>query len=91
LVYFIQYLRKKSWGLVIQDFGYRRKEAEIIEVAQRYNLKLEVIKKYDHLTEFKRSHILGPLIEKNKIIKSIFSFIGCQIPYIRVFKFTKLA
>ena len=71
------------------NFGYRRKNREIIDLLNKFNFKLVKIKEYDYLTEPQRSIIIRKTIEYMPFSKKIFSFLGRNIPYIRFFKFKK--
>ncbi|MBF0319030.1 MAG: class I SAM-dependent methyltransferase [Nitrospirae bacterium] len=76
-------------GIIMQHFGFRRKDEEIIAVAQKAGLIYKEKKNYAWLTDFKRSYFLNKLIEGNKIFERILNIIGRRIPYIRMFCFEK--
>lgn len=81
----------KHCGLTIKHNGYRKTEKEIINHAKKYGLILEKKKDYAFLTEFKRSLILLRLLKSVPCLEKIFSIIGRQIPYTRMFIFKKIS
>ena len=90
--YMVRFLKnlfqKKQYGLSIQDFGYRHKDTEIIEIASRNGFEFIEQENFSFLIEFERSRILKKLIEIN-LIRRIFSVIGRCVPYTRMFLFKK--
>lgn len=90
LVRFVKFfLTGKLNGIIRQHFGYRRTDKEIIESAKKFGLELVCQENYAFLSEFKRSRIFNLIIKENSIMEKIFSVIGRNIPYIRMFKFKK--
>lgn len=83
-------LKGRMTDLVIKDFGYRRTDKEIIEVAAKYGLRLAAQKNYAFLTEFRRSLIFNKLIKDGTVIEKFFAILGRKIPYIRMYKFKKI-
>jgi hypothetical protein len=90
LVRFLKNLfRNKKYGLTIQDFGYRRKDLEIVEIAKKNGFELIEQENSAFLAEFQRSRLLRDLI-KIRLVKNIFSAIGKSVPYIRMYLFRKI-
>ena len=88
--YFLsKFINKKVGFKFDHNFGYRRKNREIIEFLNKFGFELVEIKEYDYLTEPQRSILIRKTIEFIPISKKIFSLLGRNIPYIRFFKFKK--
>ena len=87
--FFKNIFRKKKCGLFVQDFGYRRKNIEIIEIARRNGFEIIEQENFSFLAEFERSRILRKLM-KVYFIKLFFGLIGKYVPYIRMFFFKKV-
>lgn len=85
----VKSLGKMKCGLIMQNFGYRRNDADIINAAQKYGFKLIDQNKYALLTEFKRSVVLRCLL-KIRFMQKIFLIIGEYVPYTRMYLFRKI-
>jgi hypothetical protein len=89
LVRFLRNLfQNKKYGLSIQDFGYRRNDVEIVEIAKKNGFELIEQENFAFLVEFQRSRLLRDLI-KIRLVKNIFAAIGKYVPYTRMFLFRK--
>lgn len=84
-------LRRRLDGFVTKHHGYRRTDREIIESARQAGLELRCQKHYAFTTEFRRSRILGPLIAPGSVAEGLCRSVGRAVPYIRMFKFKKVA
>jgi hypothetical protein len=82
----------QSWYHInTQHFGYRRTDEEIIKIAKEYGFILDIQANYNYLVELKRSMIFRKLIERIPIIERVAErIVGRRLPYIRMFKFTKI-
>lgn len=80
----------KLHSFIIKDFGYRRTDKDIIKAARQYGLELTDQEDYAYLTEFRRSYLLDKGIKHNSTCRRVFSVIGKNIPYIRMFNFKKV-
>ena len=95
-IYLINFIRlisnygMKRFRVIKKHHGYRRTNDDIIQVAQKNGFKLVEIKNYAFMTEFSRSYILSFIIKNIPFMKSLFSFIGSKIPYVRMFLFKKI-
>jgi SAM-dependent methyltransferase len=89
---FLRYMvKQKRSGLVVRHHGYFRSDAEIIESANKAGLALREQKNYGELFEFRRSILFNKLIKSRSRIEPMFETLGKSIPYIRMFKFEKIA
>jgi len=70
--YFLsKFINKKVGFKFDYNFGYRRKNREIIDLLNKFNFKLIEIKEYDYLTEPQRSIIIRKTIEYMPFSKKI--------------------
>ncbi len=76
-------------GVIRKFHGYRRTDKDIFDVAQRHGFQLMYLEKTAFLTEFKRSSIVGRVINGIPCSTFLFSKLGKSIPYIRLFDFQK--
>tara|TARA_Y100000590_G_scaffold377772_1_gene444243 strand:- start:306 stop:1169 length:864 start_codon:yes stop_codon:yes gene_type:complete len=91
IVYYLSKIINKKIGFTFDyNFGYRRKNREIIKLANICGFELVDIKSYDYLTELNRSVLIRKVIEYLPFTKKVFSFVGRSMPYIRMFKFKKI-
>ena len=91
LIYYLSKIFNKKIGFKFDyNFGYRRKNQEIIKFAKKFGFKFINVEKYDYLTELKRSILIRNIVRYLPSSKKIFAFLGKKIPYIRMFKFKKI-
>jgi len=89
--YLLSKVFKKNTGVIFDNnFGYRRKNHEIIKMAEDNGFKLVKFEEYDYLTELQRSLLINKILKYFPFLKKIFILIGKSIPYIRFFKFKKI-
>lgn len=92
LMRIVKLISERKWyGFITKDNGYRRTDKEIIGAARQAGLELTDKENYAFLTEFRRSYLLNRAIKHCSICKRVFSIIGKNIPYIRMFNFKKIA
>lgn len=90
-VYYLSKLFNKKIGLELDsNFGFRWKNSEIIELANKFGFKNVHIDEYDYLTELQRSVLVNKTIKRFPSSRKKFELIGKKIPYIRMFKFKKI-
>jgi len=90
LIYFLSKSFNKKIGFRLDhNFGYRWKNSEIIELANKFGYNFVSCDEYDYLSDLKRSIIIRKIIEYFPSTNSLFSFMGKKIPYARMFKFKK--
>jgi len=77
----------KKGGLIIKEFGYRKRNKDIIECAKEAGFMLSDRESYDYLTEFSRSYFLKRAIKRSPACRKIVGSLGRTIPYINLFKF----
>ena len=91
VVYYLSKIFNKKIGFKFDhNFGYRRKNKEIIKLANKYGFELVDVTSYDYLTELNRSIFIRKIIEYLPFVKKIFLLFGKTMPYIRMFKFKKI-
>jgi len=92
--YFVYYLSKlfnKKIGFKIDNnFGYKRKNKEIIEFAEKFGFEFISLNEYDYLSELERSVLIRKTIKYLPFTKKFFALLGKNISYIRLFKFKKI-
>lgn len=91
LIYFIAKFFRRNIGFNFdKNFGYRRKNIEIVKFVEKFGFKLIDISEYDHITEVKRSFLIKKTIDHFPFTLRFFKILGKNIPYIRMFKFKKV-
>ncbi len=91
LIYYWSKILNKKFGFKFdKNWGYRRKNEEIIQFIERFGFELININEYDELTELKRSFFIRSIIKYIPYSTKIFKILGKNIPYIRIFKFKKI-
>jgi hypothetical protein len=86
---YIKSLGKRKFGVTVHAFGYRRKDNDIISVAEKAGFQLIEKVDYGFISEFRRSKIFRRLVNPNSSIEKIFMRIGKKVPYTRMFYFRK--
>jgi len=90
-VYYLSKFFNINIGLQLDNnFGYRWKNNEIVEMANKFGFKNIHINEYDYLTELQRSVLVNKITKHFPSTKFFFELIGKKIPYIRMFKFKKI-
>ena len=85
-----KFFNKKIGFKFDNNFGYRWKNEEIINIAGKFGFKFINLNKCDFLTELQRSILIRKIIKYFPYTKKFFSILGKKIPYIRMFKFKKI-
>ena len=90
LIYFISKILKKNIGLIFdENFGYKYKKKEIINIATKNNFELLSIDSIGH-NEIYRSYIFRKITKNSKFIEKIFCKIFKLITSHNIYKFKKL-
>lgn len=82
-------LKGQKTKTAIKEFGWRRTDREIISQAALAGFELVDFEATGFLTEFRRSFFLNRLIDLGNPVEKLFTRLGRQIPYIRLFCFRK--
>ena len=90
LVYYLSKILNKKIGLKFDNnFGYRIKNHEIVEFANKFGFELIELNECDYLSELQRSILIRKVIKYFPSSRKFFAFLGKKVPYIRMFKFKK--
>ena len=90
LIYLISKIFKKNIGIIYDDnFGYKYKRREIIDIAKKNNFKLLTYEFFGS-NEYNRSFILKKITKKNNFIRKIICILFKSIPSHNIYKFRKL-
>jgi hypothetical protein len=90
LIYLISKFFKKNIGIIYDDnFGYKYKRKEIIEIAKKNNFELLTVDSIGY-NEINRSYLLKKIIKKNNFIKKIICILFKSISSHNIYKFKKL-
>ena len=84
-------MRRGRPAVVKKHHGYRRTDRELIQAAVRNGFRLIAREDGAFLIDFERSSILGRIIKWHPLISKTFSILGRTNPYIRMFKFQRIA
>jgi len=91
LAYAISKIFKKKIGINFDNnFGFKRKNKEIIKLVEKFGFSIISIHEYDYLTEIKRSLLANKIINYLPFTTTFFKLVSSNIPYIRMFKFKKI-
>ncbi len=89
--YFFSKIFRLQLGLEFdKSFTHLNKNYEIINIAEKIGFKFESYEEHDNLTELKRSILIKKIFKYFPKSKKFFNIIGKKLPYIRLFKFTKI-
>ena len=90
LIYLISKFFKKNIGIIYDDnFGYKYKRREIIEIAKKNNFELLTVDSIGY-NEINRSYLLKKITKKNDFIRKIICILFKSILSHNIYKFKKL-
>ena len=90
LVFLLSKLFGRQYFLFKKHQGYKFTNKELINIAKNNGFEFLKIEESDYELEFSRSKLLGFLMKKFPLTKSIFNLFGKFLPYVRIFSFKKI-